>query len=352
MTFGALPGFAEQRAYGTLVERYLDGDHLGPVIELGTWEGQSLRRSVEATVAEIGEQVGDPQLQNLRLMAGALLHTERAVSDLQLGLNESGANHIGLAWSYVRLLERRAPRPEISSFCRRWHRFAGVQALRVLDVGRARQLLQEGLRLFPGDAGLLLALGSVEETLVEFREPRSQTPGATTMGITQPPASMRRRAEKRRQLETAEKLYTRALAAEPALAEAHLRRGRTFQLLERAADAENDLAWVVRESREPSVLYLARLFRGRLQEERGDLSAAVESYRAAADMGQRSQAAHLGLAHVLSLLGDRAGSAQALDRAVGGTTGTDPLDGWWKYALGRPLEPEALIVELRREVHR
>ena len=353
MTFSALPAFAEDRAYEPLVESYLDGDHSGPVIELGRWEGQRLERSVEAAIAEIGERAGTPQLRDLRLMAGAMLHTERAVSDIRVGLTESGAKHIGLAWSYVRLLERLAPRgPEVSSFCRRWHRLAGMQTLRVLDIGRARQLLEEGLHQFPGDAGLLLALGSVEETLTGFGELREQIRWDTTRGITQPLESFRRRAEKQGQLEKAEKLYTRALAADPSLAEAHLRRGRTFQLLGRASDAENDLAWVVRESREPSILYLARLFRGRLQEDKGDLAAAAESYRAAAETGLRSQAAHLGLAHVLSLLGDRAGSAQALDRALARPTGTDPLDAWWRYALGQPLEPDALIADLRQEVHR
>jgi Tetratricopeptide repeat len=356
LTFSALPGLAEDRAYEPLLERYLDGDHSGPVIELGRWGGQELDRAVEATVVEIGGQAQDPSLRDRRLMAGALLHTERAVSDIQVGLNESGASHIGMARLYVQWLESVAPqdtsRSEVSSFCRRWYRLAGAQALGVLDVGRARQLLEEGLRQFPGDAGLLLTLGSVEETLTGFGELRAQIRWDTTRGITRPLESMRRRAERQSRLEKAEALYTRALAADPTLAEARLRRGRTFQVRQRASDAENDFAWIVRENREPSILYLARLFRGRLQEERGDLSAAAESYRAATEMGRRSQAANLGLTHVLSLLGDRDGSAQALDHAVARPIGPDPLDGWWKYSLGQPLEREALIVELRKEVHR
>jgi tetratricopeptide (TPR) repeat protein len=207
------------------------------------------------------------------------------------------------------------------------------------------------LRRHPGDGGLLLALGSVEELLAQFGEAESRPPG-NTMEATRPPEWMRRRAEKARRLEKAEKLFTRALAAEPTLVEARLRRGRTLQLLERASDAESDLARVARETRDPNILYLSHLFRGRLQEKGGDLSAASESYRAAAELGQRPQAANIGLAHVLDLLGDRAGAAEALDRAVAKPTETGPLDGWWEYTFGQPLDAEALIEGLRREVHR
>ena len=355
MMAGGLPAFAEERAYGPLVDRYLDGDHIGSVIDLGTWEEPRLRRSVSAMVAQIEGQDGSSPFPSPRLTACALLHTERAVLDRQAGLTELAWSHIEMARSYVLLLERLsqhgAPRPEVSSFCRHWYRLAGLQVLGAFEVGRARQLLDEGLRRYPGDGGLLFALGSVEELLASFGEPGSQAPG-DTMGITRPPESMRWRAQKQRQLETARELFTRALAAEPGLAEARLRRGRTLQLLERASDAESDLVWVVREARDPGILYLAHLFRGRLQEEGGDLSAAAKSYRAATEVGRRSQAAHLGLAHVLDLLGDRTGAAEALDRAVARPTETDPLDGWWEYALGQPLDAEALIEGLRREVHR
>ena len=49
------------------------------------------------------------------------------------------------------------------------------------------------------------------------------------------------------------------------------------------------------------------------------------------------------------------GPAEAVPEVWPGSaepTGPDALDPWWSYAFALPLEPRAVIVELRKQVHR
>jgi tetratricopeptide (TPR) repeat protein len=321
-------------AYTLLVERYLGGDDVGPVDELGKWELSRVERAVQsgratfggrsdATVLADGAQSEAAVLAGRRIMAAALLHTECAGRDVELGLYEAGLKHLNWAEAYVALRERL---PELTSFCRVWYRLAAELAF-TINRESARDFLRRGMRQFPGDSGLLL----VEKS---------------------PYDAMRNRVDRKRRLETAERLYSQALAADPSLAEARLRRGRTRQLLGRPSEGEADFLWVLRESQESHLVYMAHLFLGRLREDGGDLTASAASYRDAVSVGQRAQAANLGLAHVLARLGDRGASAEAIDRALEPGEGVDP---WSLYGIGLPISTGALldqIQQIRREVRR
>lgn len=158
------------------------------------------------------------------------------------------------------------------------------------------------------------------------------------------------RADRRGHLEQAEKELRAAFAADPALAEAHLRRGRVLLLLGRAPEAEAEIEWVLREGRDPARRYLALLFEGRLREGRGDLAGAAESYRAAGATDPDGQTAHVALGHVLDRLGDVAGSRDALGRAVAKASRLAvPPDPWWTYPYGQGDRVDPLLAELRLE---
>ena len=128
-----------------------------------------------------------------------------------------------------------------------------------------------------------------------------------------------------------------ALALDPGLHEALLHLGRVLILQGRLIEAEPLLEDVERRSGDARQRYLARLFLGRVAEQRGRPDEAARAYARALEGWPDSQAARIGLAHVLErstgpaaarpLVASTLAAARRLDRAA---------DPWWLYPFGPP----------------
>jgi tetratricopeptide (TPR) repeat protein len=336
--------------YRRLVERYGDGDRYRTVRELGRRDLGPLGDSVEALLAELRAPVQPSrEARERRLETAALLHTDRAWLELGEGRDTPADKHVRWAWSYVLVADDLAdPSPDLLSFARRWYLLQGLRGHGRLDAAHALHFLGEGLRRFHDDPALLLAVGSLDETLARDDAMRANVEDPAGPHLRSFRGPQRTLVERRALLERALGSYRAALRGDPGLEEARLRLGRVLQLLDRRDEAEVELRSVAGEEDEPGVRYLAHLFLGRLREDQRRLEEAAAEYRAAASLVPRSQTAHLALAQALDRLGERAGALEALQIAL--RTGNDepaPFDAWWAYLFGQSGRAEALVEELR-----
>jgi tetratricopeptide (TPR) repeat protein len=340
-----------QNAYALVVERFADGDRNRAVPEVVRFPAARLANDVRSLVASLA-LLPEPHLRNVLVKAGAMLHTH-AARGLRAGRDmPASESHMELASLYVLLADRLPADQDLRSFSRRWYLAAALERQQYLETESARAYLDAGLQRFPEDADLLLAKGSLEETLGTWRQLDGLTAGTTRLTRTVP-APLRTRVEARVHVQQAEELYRRALAAAPLREEAHLRRGRTLGLLGRREEAETELDWVLTRGEDLHFQYLAFLFRGRLHEEDGQLEAAAVDYRAAATLAPAGQTAHVALGHVLDRLGDLAASRESLDRAVSRSSRLlVPVDDWWVYPYGQMRRLESLLAELTIEARR
>jgi tetratricopeptide (TPR) repeat protein len=148
----------------------------------------------------------------------------------------------------------------------------------------------------------------------------------------------------------AEAAFRRAVAADPNLAEARLRRARVRLLRGRAAEAIPDLRQIAVEGGSVRRRYLARLFEARAHEERADLDSAVQAYRAAVATEPGGQSAWLGLALALDRLGRPEEAQAAFSAAL--ASDRDRGDPWWSYPRGDLDRLGPLLAELQAAVAR
>ena len=197
------------------------------------------------------------------------------------------------------------------------------------DIGRAlaeraQSYFDEAVELYPEDAEILLAAG----TLYEWG-------GFPRFGD-----------EKR--LRKAERLYRRAVEADPDMAEANLRYGRVLQKRGKHRDSAEPLQRTLELDESDVLNYFAHLLLGRLQERRDRAAEAVEHYRSATQILPDWQVAHIALSHALHVSGRRQASLEALARSVDVPAGSeDAMLGWWRYEMGRIRELDLLLERLR-----
>jgi VWFA-related protein len=307
--------------YRQLVTAYASSP--GPAVAaLAGWPQEVRRSAVQSFRQEMSRE-----MQGKALLAAALLHTE--------------AGDLVTARDLIDLVKD----PEAK---RRWLLVAGHRFQNASRLEEAAKLYEEGLKLDAKDAGLHLALGSVEEIRA--------TLGLVSpvLGRDAPPAgseSLTRfqgQAERERFARLAHDHYRAALAAEPGLMEARLRLGRVLHRLGRSDDAIEQLVQVVAAKPEPRVLVLAHLFLGNVHEGAGRLPQAVQQYRKALEADARSQTAALALSHALGRSGERSESAEVMRSALApGRRSTG--DAWLLYHIGLPTLYESTLQQLREK---
>lgn len=265
------------------------------------------------------------ELSERPLLTAALLHTDRAWPD-DGGL--AFRAEIEAAYALVKAAEL----GHASSLSRPWLLAVTLRAHAAADGSLAIHWVEEAARRFPDDATFRLVQGAIEETLCGF----------SSLGVERP---LEVSVTLKTRLTRARRHYDAALRADPDLHEARLRRGRVRALLGDTG-ADDDLRHVAEESVDPRLVYLARLFRGRLLEVHGKTREAADEYRAAADAFP-GRTAHLALSHLLT----RAGRSPRVPRrelvkAVE-MRPHDVVDPFRDYPWGRSREATRLLDELR-----
>lgn len=195
---------------------------------------------------------------------------------------------------------------------------------------RADRFLHNAVRLYPNDAEVLLAAGSILEWSGSLRwgEPAH--------------------------LKEAEELYSRARRLAPADPDILLHHGWVLEKLRREDDAAAAFLQVLELGAREDVLYRSRMALGGMAERHGGLADAIAHYEAATNAIPSWQVAYIALGHALHASGSHDRAREMLDRALAMDmkSADETLGGWWSYELGIALRFEPLLERMRAEVMR
>ena len=361
----ALSASAQSDAtYPAVVERYARGERAFAVAGLARFshddlihEYGELRASLLAAercpaATEEGRAKCSAALERRRALvrAAVMLHADKDGEDRPPTAGSEQPRRCpgiqaALAGRYAALLARGAGSWD---FARRF--FLGMVLRCQWDfcLEHAQRWAHDGLKLFPKDAALLLGLASVLEesaTLAEIK---------TAEGLAGLP--QRRRDEVQRSVaartqrfQEARSYFEQALLADPSSALARVRLGRVLWRLGQNEAARVTLEQAVRQEPAGDVLYLARLFLGRVHEDLGHLDQAAAEYRLALALDPQAQAAAVALSHVVRSIGEVEDSRELLSRALSHARRRQGRDAYWEYLTRNALHYEALFDALRRE---
>jgi tetratricopeptide (TPR) repeat protein len=258
--------------------------------------------------------------------------------------NSRGVESVSLHWELARLAaERISPDPRADTFVRDWYRatIALSQSAESFDSVH----LTHGLRLFPRDPQLLFLAGCAREA---FASPLFQAFARSlrTPFLRAPFGSAGN------ELEAAERFYQQALEAEPGFADARVRLGRVVGLRGRHAEAAETLQRALESPLDAPMEYLAILFLGAAQESLGQLEAARDAFRKAADLSPGARVPHLALARVARELGDVPTMQDSLTRALVPPSDDEEADAWWRYRALQGRHADEQLNRVREGVKR
>ena len=295
---------------------------------------------------------------NLVIRLAAMLHTDIATLHLAAPAESKGARPVSapqrvrmelsdgrgkdiqpaaIHWElaemcleYIKPRGAKKPTPAADEMVRRWYRAtAGWLQLHLEhDVDH----MTKALGLFPTDPEMLFLAGSQRETFATVSIQNAiRTAGGSWAGfsvdIGSPHTELRR----------AETFFRGVVARVPDHAEARLRLGRTLGLLERHADAAEQLRLTVDALTEPHLQYYAHLFLGAEEEALRQFDAAQAEYERASELFPQAQSPYLAMSQLARRKGDRAGALRAAERlfALSTTPNEDREDPFWVYHLAQ-----------------
>jgi tetratricopeptide (TPR) repeat protein len=193
----------------------------------------------------------------------------------------------------------------------------------ITHFARARELV-------PDDPGVLFGEACLEEThaaprMQNYYNSTTLPNGFAILGVASPSTHWRR----------AENLLRRAIAIDPAFAEASLHLGRISVQQQKYDEGIALLGQAAEHLEEPQLTYFARLFAGDALQAAGRTSDARESFELAIALFPDSQAARLALGSLQRTVGDRAAALDiilpTLTKPPSSRRGDDP---WWAYYDG------------------
>jgi predicted Zn-dependent protease len=323
--------------YLAILRRYGAGERPQAISDLGAWSPADARKQV-AVVEDLKAQAErcptclDP-LAAVPLRAGAMLHADRDRVERPLPSGREQAPrcpgpHAAIAERYAALLARD---PDGRDFARRF--FLATSHLFQLEacfedaLARARA----GLALFPRDALLRLAAGSVLEERAVLVE---RGPQGVALRLDW--------------LKHARRELTEAVSADPDLGLARVRLGRVLWELRQPEAAQEALEAALARPLEPRDRYLAHLFLGRVHEDAQRLAPALAEYRRAVAADPEAQTGAVALSHALLLAGESEESRHALEGGL--DAARRARDPYWDYLVANAREIDALVESLYSEV--
>lgn len=312
-------------AYARLVQQYRRGETDEAIRALSSWTPGTLMDVVYRV--EKGRLTPPVATVRRALPAAVMLHTETG-----LYLNFRGdMGPAGLHWLLARRLAALEPAaPEQVSFLRAWYHAFGLFLLGTYAVDDAIELLARGLRRFPDDVPITLALAQYYEARGIF------TPGHI---ISVQPTPSR---DGLRDLRAAEALFRALLAADPSRTEAKLHLARVLQVVGRSDEAIT-LFHEVATGGDPRQKYLASLFVGELFRRRSRLAEARAEFTRALQAWPTGQAAAVALAETLHRQGERAAAAATLTEAIEDRGRPSPGDPFRTYHFGDRADQKRLL---------
>jgi tetratricopeptide (TPR) repeat protein len=352
---GARTFFVRPDGRGRWMQQVYGGSDLKLIVELAMAaraRGAAPRSHVTLDGVEAGSFVSEEQLQknkNHILKRGAIFHTDVALDSFDGHRSKGQSVPAGLQeftlpmpdgrplpltvdvghWELARsLLDNVVPAAARDAFVSRWYSATGayLQGLGQLTPSH----FSRGLNLFPEDGELLFQAACLHESIAEPRVQDAIQSAAVPSDVRFDISS--RRAE----LRDAERLFRKALKAQPDHVEARIRLGRVLGLRDEHAEAETLLRRAVADAKEPLLQYYAQLFLGAEREALGDRGQARDLYVSAALLYPDAQSPRLALSLLSARDGNQKDALGAMS-AVLSLPGDTRVDPWWNYhsAQGR-----------------
>jgi tetratricopeptide (TPR) repeat protein len=342
--------YQESRAWGARAEAYIETINMYRQGRLTAATSEMRGKDPKEITAAVEELKQSP-VSDKDLWAAIFLHTELAVTAPVMGDLGGRDFHLQMTSELVQMCSNRF------SFQRRWLLAMGYYYLSQLEEDLATASLEEALELSPEDDEILVALGSVRETMSLMQVGNSSETLSPSDGALPPTnsseyrsmlAKLRGYSVSQTQLEAAESFYRKALELEGKNAEAHLRLGRVLQQTGREDEALRELSWVTENSRDRFLKGTAHLFTGRLLEGRQQYEDALLHFREAVSLQPHWQVAQIALGHTLHRTGERRSSKEIIEEAIRPKQGSKQ-GGLWHYYFCRDRFIDA-IRQMRREI--
>lgn len=349
--------------YQELVARYARGERAAAIAGLAQFPDAELERIAQtveaATVAAERTKDAERGRTDARgtiteppvpLRAAVMLHfdldlAERPESTGTEQPRRCPGKQAAIAARYAGLL---AGHDETRSYSRRF--FAALAHSCQWDacLVEAQRWAREGLKLFPRDAELLLAVGSaLEESATVWN--RAPTVESAAMSQHEREAAHAAAADRVQQYKQAQASFEDALAADEGLTQARLRLGRVRWRLGARAAAQAALETAVARSKDPRISHLSHLFLGRVYEDAGRLEQAVEQYRLSLSLDPSAQAAGVALSHALRRTGEATEAREVLRRALAWAGRRPTRDAYRDYLVLDAVGFREEFAALRRE---
>lgn len=305
--------------YSAAVRAYQRGDERGAQSVL-QWSRRDLQRVVPHFLDGRDRSFAE---------AAAVLHTELAVYGMISGLS-AGSLHLELAETLVRSM-RSSLEASALEFTERWYGFAASVFLGRTNPGRARLVIDRGLKLFPRSPRLHMISGVIQELVAHLANPECTGPKCDTLPERSPVAS---------RLAFAEEEYRFALEGDPRLMEARLRLGRVLFLRNQRKPARQELDAVTKDSTDARLLYLGHLFLGGLDVFENDLPRARREYEAALEAVPEYLSPYIALSFVEQMSGRESHAREVL--AIAATLPKMPVNDPWREYQNGGLDLESL----------
>jgi hypothetical protein len=262
------------------------------------------------------------------------------LSERNLYLNQDGEilGNTPSDWNWPfarRLLALLSPRPADDPFVGTWYHATTAFMFQRGLPGEVIEHLHRAAAVLPDDARILFDRACYAEIL---GLPRNQ--------VLLSDRALRLPDEDHTNDE-AERLFRRALRADPSYVEARVRLGRLLGLRKRHAEAASELATALAARPTGEVLFYAHLFAGRSAKALGKLANAAEHYKAAALLFPGAQSALLARSQVALLDSDVPAALESIQRLDKSSTARDP---WWRYHLASGRDVDVLLREMWAQV--
>ena len=328
--------------YRQLVDRYLAGDAESSVTVVKTWQVPSV------------EAVQDHQAwDRITLRAAAMLETDAALARARDAPRRLGrpvptssgardaADRVILAVRWLDLADKVRPADK-SPFRRQWQVAVGRRLLSDGFIELASTILGDASLLFPSDADVLLAYGTVWEA-----EALNQRAYIGEIGGRMSGAVVAHRRDRELLLNGARATMGKALRISPGLGEARLRQAHIRILQGNDGAARAQLEELRKSLPAPDVAYLAALMLGGIIERRDDHLAAATLFEEARQHVGGAQSAFVAQAFALRAAGRSRESIDVLQEMLSRTPSDS--DPWTRYPRGLDLG-RASLEPLRDEV--
>jgi tetratricopeptide (TPR) repeat protein len=320
-------------------------------------------RDLDPALRRLSERVAADRMHdedNFILRRGALLHADIAMfipaavepikpiaplGPQRVRMQTSDGLQVDLTqvathWEIARMLLDAVKSRGRDDMVRLWYRAtaAWMQSREDHDTDH----LDRARAMFPDDADILFLSGCQHET---YASPGIQGPMRTAVIPTGVRIDV---GSDRAELKQAEAFFRRTLAANPSMAEAHLRLGRVLSLLERPADAVPELREAIASTEEDLLRYYGQLFLGAAEEMLSHFDAARDAYAAAAMLSPDAQSPRLALSALARRRGNRADALRELTQILEPPAEEQADDPWWTYHIAQARNVDELLEQLRQ----